>query len=146
MSNDFEKKLLDDVARHGWHCVQVQEQGQEPGYSHTVGLYKTHGHPELMIMGLQPDEAHELLGRASEQISKGHIFRADARDNVLLGDRDCLLRTVPPTAYRKYLGSAVWFYKDSPQSFPALQILWPDPDGKFPGEPGFSLGANQPTL
>ncbi|MBT9582270.1 DUF4262 domain-containing protein [bacterium] len=146
MSNDFDKKLLDDVAQHGWHCVQILEDREGPGYSFTVGLFKTHKHPELMVMGLPNEVAHQILGMASEQIARGHVFKADTRDDSLLEGNECLFRTVPSEAYRKYLGYAVWFYKDSPQSFPALQILWPDPDGKFPGEPGFSLGANQPTL
>ena len=146
MSTDINQRLMDDVARHGWHCVQVMEDKQGPGYSYTVGLYKTHGHPELVVIGLPPEVAHPVLGMAVDQIAKGHVFRADARDSSLLEGNDCLIRSVLPGSYRQYLGMAVWFYRESPASFPALQILWPDPEGRFPGQPEFSMGPNQPLL
>lgn len=146
MSNDFERKLMDDVKAHGWHCVQVQGDAKNPPYSHTVGFHKTWKHPELLVMGLPPEVAHQILGMASELVAKGHIFKADQYDNSLLEDKRCLLRSIPATAHRKYMGLGVWFYRDTPGGFPALQLQWPDDKGRFPGEPGFEDGAMQPPL
>lgn len=142
----IEQRLLDDVTRHGWHCVQVQGDAKNPPYSHTVGFHKTWKHPELLVMGLPPEVSHQVLGMASEMIARGHVFRPELRDSALFEGKDCLPRTIPGTAHRKYMGLAVWFYRDTPGGFPALQILWPDDNGRFPGELGFVDGAMQPPL
>jgi len=146
MQSELVKKLTDDVARHGWHCMQVMEDSSGPGYSFTVGFFQTYKHPELMIMGLPADVSHQILGLASEQIGKGHVYRAGSLDDTLLEGKDCKLQSIPEAAYRKYLGLAQWFYRESKSSFPALQILWPDENGKYPGQEGFSLAALQPVI
>ena len=40
-------------------------------------------------------------------------------------------------AYNEYLGYANWFYADLPAPYPALQMVWPDPNGVFPWQPGY---------
>ena len=146
MMNDADRKLLADVSTHGWHCVHVRGDSQGPGYTFSVGLYRTHGHPELMVMGLDPEVAHPILGLAVEQIKQGHVYRDGFRDDTLLDGVDCMLRKVPPALHRKYVGYCSWFYKDRPDGFEALQILWPDSQGRYPGQEGFEMDAMQPAL
>ncbi len=146
MMNNADQKLLADIQAHGWHFVHVRGDDQGPPYSFTVGLYRTHGHPELMVMGLEPEVSHPIMGLAVEQIKQGHVYKDGFRDDTLLDGVDCLLRKIPPEAHRKYLGYNVWFYKDRPEGFPALQVLWPDSQGRYPGQEGFEMDAMQPPL
>ena len=146
MMNDADRKLLADVSTHGWHCVHVRGDSQGPGYTFSVGLYRTHGHPELMVMGLEPEVAHPILGLAVAQIKQGHVYRDGFRDDTLLDGVDCMLRKVPPALHRKYLGYCSWFYKDRPDGFEALQILWPDSQGRYPDQAGFEMDAMPPAL
>ncbi|NIK08936.1 hypothetical protein FHY11_002446 [Xanthomonas arboricola] len=59
--DESERQLLDDVAEHGWHCIHITEEGEQVGYSFTVGLYQTFGHPELIIFGLSSMVSHQIL-------------------------------------------------------------------------------------
>lgn len=42
--------------------------------------------------------------------------------------------------YREYLGYARWFYDGD--GFDVLQIVWPDKQASFPGEPNCTLEEN----
>ncbi|ODT58808.1 hypothetical protein ABS71_18465 [bacterium SCN 62-11] len=74
------------------------------------------------------------------------MYRDGVRDDTLLDGVDCLLRAIPSELHRKYLGYNVWFYQDRPDGFPALQILWPDSQGRYPGQEGFEMEVMQPSL
>ena len=58
----------------------------------------------------------------------------------------CHFRAVHPANYPSFLGYAGWYYGGG--GFPALQCVWPDPEGLFPWEAGFAapLRAQQPDL
>lgn len=143
MKQDISARMREDIQRYGWHCVQIAQDAKGPGYSFTVGLLETHQHPELVVMGLPPEVAHTILGMAVEQIAQGYKFFESQRSDALLEGHDCLLHRVSPTAYRAYLALAVERHRDAPTGFAALQILWPDPEGRFPEEEGYSHGSLQ---
>jgi hypothetical protein len=54
---------------------------------------------------------------------------------------------VPLLVYPKYLGTAIWFYRES-DPFPCLQIIWQDVNRRFPWEEGCipEVKADQPLL
>jgi hypothetical protein len=44
--DDKERKVLDDIAEYGWHCVNILEEGELLPCAFTVGLFQTWDHPE----------------------------------------------------------------------------------------------------
>lgn len=63
-------KLLDDVASHGWHVVQVFEDSGAPQFAFTVGLYYQFLQPEVLIMGLDLTISAKILNGIGEAIRK----------------------------------------------------------------------------
>jgi hypothetical protein len=54
----------------------------------------------------------------------------------VIEDFGCVLRPVLEKWYGPFLGMAGWYYRRRP--FPVLQCFWPDPQGRYPWEAGFS--------
>ena len=64
--------LAQTIRAHRW-AVQYVGEGEEPGepaFAYTVGLYGL-GHPELVVVGLGPDSADGILGRAAGMVGDG---------------------------------------------------------------------------
>lgn len=135
--DDHDRKLLSDIERFGWHVVHINEDAEGPGFSFSVGFYYTFQQPEILIMGLKQDVAHDLLKIAYVQISGGKAFRPFERNSDFTQDYECALAPIEIEHYREYLGYATWFYRSLPNPFPALQFIWPDKQGRFPWEQGY---------
>ena len=135
--DETERKIISNVTKFGWHVVHIMEDETGPGYSFTVGLYFTHQHPELLMMGLSHSTTHQIFTDAVAEIAKGIVFKNGTRSDSLLESTLCKFRSVKPANYHEYLGCANWFYRSLTKPFPTLQILWPDKLGQFPDERGF---------
>lgn len=86
----FDEKLLADIREYGWHCVLVANEhhpehaernaalGPHPVYdatfAYTVGLWQTHTHPEVILVGRWP-QAHAILANVVSIIEEGMHFR-----------------------------------------------------------------------
>jgi len=57
-----EQKLLDDVAKFGWHCMKVFGDNDHEPFTYTIGLFASCGYPELLIYGLPGEVAHSGTG------------------------------------------------------------------------------------
>jgi len=135
--DDSDRRMLADVAEHGWHGIYIPEDDEGPGFGFTVGLYYSYGHPELFVQGLDVETAHGIFWSAVRELERtGEALRDGDETHALLEGYPARLRAMPRSAYRPNLGTAMWFYKPiAPEQFPALQVLWPDKAGKFPGDP-----------
>lgn len=56
-----EKKCLDDIEKYGCHIIHVFEEGELPPFSYSVGLERSIGRPELIIIGLRRELAHYMI-------------------------------------------------------------------------------------
>src|SRR3546814_13458065 len=79
-----EKKVLDDIAEFGWHCVHILAEGQHVEYSFTVGLFQNYGHPELIIFGLSSDVARQILSVAAPEATRVAPFNLSLPPDALL--------------------------------------------------------------
>jgi hypothetical protein len=132
-----DEKLLQDIAEYGWHVVLIAEDEEGPAFAFTVGLYHSYGHPEVLIQGLGLDLMHQVLNAIGDEAKGGQRYEAGCRYPDLLESYDCLFQTIERSYYPEYLGYANWYYKGD--NFPALQCVWPDMKGRFPGEEGFPV-------
>ncbi len=125
-----EQKVIDDIAEHGWHCVNIMAEGEHVEYSFTVGLHQTYGHPELIIFGLPSKVSHQILAIAADAAKSGAPLDLSQPTDALLNHYSCCFTEVPFSEYREHVGYARWYYLGN--NFPLYQIVWPSRSGLFP--------------
>ncbi|MDQ1286667.1 MAG: hypothetical protein QG622_232 [Actinomycetota bacterium] len=122
----------------GWAVAHAEGAGRAAGYSHTVGLTRFHGHPELLVSGLEPDDAGRLLGelaasvRAGAWLDAGVMFGADTGHTLQLAD----------VADPQLMADAQLVYASEAGFVPGLQVIWSDQSGNWPWDPSW-LGTDQ---
>lgn len=60
MSDPAEQRVLDDIAKFGWHLIQINAGEAQPGFVYSIGMMESLGHPEIIMFGL----ARRLVGTA----------------------------------------------------------------------------------
>ena len=123
------------IEKHGWHAMHVFDaQGRRPAFSYSIGFEQTFGHPEIVVFGLRREVAQTILSDIAGDLANGVRFEPYERlGNVLGPDLEVQFRPVREQAFAEYLGRAVQFYG---KPFRAWVMIWPDKEGRLPGEPG----------
>ena len=129
--------ILKDIEEHRVHIAFVESDGYSPRFGYSIGLYKEFNHPELIIIGLDPESTGSIINNAKEEIEKGTRFTEGVNYPGFLIELPVQFVDVKKEHYADYLGYAGW-YNDNSMDFPTLQIVWSDRDGKFPWEPKFN--------
>ena len=148
MMNPYEQRIVDDVARVGWHVIGVgpaaDSDDPEEWFAYTIGLGKTFGWPELICFGLDLSVMSHLLNDAVDECRARTVEPAPGLvlNDVIEGFPARLEPTKPMAD--QYINSARWFARHEGLPAPSvLQLLWPDTNGIFPDEPGCSEEARE---
>lgn len=136
-----EAALLAAIARSGYSVMTVSPDGGDETlrwFAYTVGLWPERQWPELIVFGLDHDDMARLLAAAVKQ---AEVWGTTPKDGLELpavaGGASLKLRRLDPRFYEEHLGWANWYAARSGVAAPgALQLLWPDDEGRFPGEVG----------
>src|SRR6266567_367855 len=145
-----EQEVIAGVEEHGWYCMVVLPRGDEPEgfvpFAYTVGLWRTYEHPELIIVGaMRPEVLHGLLAVAAANVKGGRRYAVGERYDDIAQRFESQMGMVTPANREAFLTYADWFNGRRP--FGAIQLLWTDPEGRFPGEPGYDESRfRQPLL
>lgn len=134
----FLDKIDRDTAIHGMSVIAIPRENDEPPFAYTVGLW-SHGHPELLIVGLAMRQAHEILTSAKAAIDNGLIIEDGTESHEVVRDYPVRFKEVPYP--RRPLNVARRFHHSD--NFPAYQLIWTDPEGRYPDEEGYSDEATQ---
>lgn len=129
---DGDKKLISDVENIGWHIIHVMEDETGPGFSYSIGLYKTFNHPEIIVIGLSQDLSQSIINGIGEDIRNGITYSTGQYYREILENVQCLMLQVKKEHYRLHFGYANWFYRSA--NFPVLQCIYPTVRGIFPWE------------
>lgn len=124
------------VAKHGWMVQGVAPRVGDTGvsFAYTVGLTAA-GHPELIIVGLPVEIAYDLLENAAQRATDTTINAGDTLDGIATAPlRVAAVDDLGPVSVARQL---------YPGRVKLLQLLWPDKDGAYPGDPTWSLGTWQ---
>ncbi len=133
--DDTDRWLLQQIKDPGWAVIGIPQEGEAPPYAFSVGIFHTLGHPEIVIMGLSPEVAQNLINTIAVAVRQGRHFEAGQQyDDITTGPPLAFL-TMSERHYREYLGYARWFYRGS--DFPVLQCVWPDKERRFPWDEGY---------
>ena len=141
--DELDLKVLGDIKKHGWSDMSIfPVSGEGLHFNYTVGLAEM-DHPDLLIVGFDNRQMHEVLYSAVSHIQKGNQFQADTYSNSVLVDHrvafvevdDPLARPFPMSMTSRLYGEVK-----------ALQLVWPDADDRFPWHDTFApeLRDNQP--
>ena len=134
--NALLRESLDEaIERFGWAAIGVMPTFEEPcmPFTYTVGLYNFDKHPELIVVGLHPEQAHGMLWGLYERVRKGERFEAGQRDSHVIQNHDVIFQAMPPSGAPLHQARE-YFEVDE---LPALQVVWPDTNGRFPFEEDF---------
>lgn len=141
--------ILDNIATIGWSFLHIQADNEGPSFSYSLGFYANYGQPEIILLGLPQETAHQLLNIVAIRFAgaKQPYETYKAYDDIADGMRIAFI-PVARNHYPPYLGYAGWFYGSVKTEFPALQMVWPDREGRLPWEPGYdgAFAAMQPLL
>ena len=138
MPDQIEQRVLDDIAKFGWHMIGVQPGETDPRFTYTIGMMQTLDHPELVIVGLEDKTAATILNLIGAEIRGGRPFREPGLYEGIVKGFACKTRSVPVSSHPAYLGYAMWHRRhvNKTGTLEAVQILWPDKAGLFPDEAG----------
>ncbi|MBL9076162.1 MAG: DUF4262 domain-containing protein [Planctomycetes bacterium] len=145
-----QRQILDDVEAQGLHIAVVAgDDGDDDGpppHVASVGLWESFGQPEVVVFGLPTEVAAELLESIADEADEGHTFLDGTRHEGLLRDYPVRFVAVPKAHYAACFGAACWAYEGC--DFPAVQLVWPDKQGRWPWDPAAREGfrAAQPVL
>jgi len=129
--DEQERKTIEAVRKFGVQILSVfDDEGKLPDFSYTVGLWHTHGHPEILISGLKQGLRHRLLSNLNKMIAAGRSFRGGESSSDVVEGYRCYFQKLPDKHYREYLGWDIWFYGSS--DFEAVQMLWPSVHHLYP--------------
>ncbi|PCI35083.1 MAG: hypothetical protein COB60_04225 [Flavobacteriaceae bacterium] len=138
---EYDKKItasiLKDIEEHKVHIVFIESDGYNPGFGYSIGLVKEFNHPELIIIGLNPESTGAIINNAKDEIEKGTKFIEGINYPGFLVELPVQFLEVKKEHYPDYLGYAGW-YNDNSIDFPSLQIVWTDREGIFPWESEFN--------
>ena len=126
------------IRRYGWAIEYVMGEPEEHRCSiaYTVGLFGL-GHPELVVLGVDPHTAAGLLNDVGNRIRNGR----DLVPGELLAFDDWPHRVtvegVPNPAEILFAANR-WAQRPDEASVPAFQLTYDDLAGRFPWETGYA--------
>lgn len=140
------RRMAADVVKYGWHVVKVSGDDRGPGFAYSVGLFRTLGHPEVIMFGLPGDWLHQHINAIGAAVRAGASFAPGSRVADVLENHECVFVAVPPARYADHVGQAVAYYGKT--QFPLLQCVWPDRQSRYPWDVGYpeDMLAEQPVL
>lgn len=134
----MEEEISEVVRQHGWYAASIYD--HRPPFLYTIGLMQTLDHPEFIIFGLEADNAHALFSQLVHDVRAGRSYAEPNVYTVTIGGEvhSVGVRRVHPTQHEIYLGFAMGYcrYSGHKGELEAVQVFWPDSNGKFPFEVG----------
>ncbi|MBK6922880.1 MAG: DUF4262 domain-containing protein [Deltaproteobacteria bacterium] len=128
-----EKKALEDIERFGCHVIHVLPEGDLPGFSYSVGVQKSVGAPEVIVLGLGREIAHSIVNEYNTRVRGGERFLPGRFYDGFLEGFEVTFERVHRGHYREHLGWDLWLHKGD--AFDALQLVYPTTSGVWPWDP-----------
>lgn len=142
LSPEYYEAIKDNILLHGRHCQAVmpcEGDGSLP-FVYTIGNHDR-GLPELLLIGSCEGAIGHVLNDLSEQmIAMGSAFK-DGDTPSFGGDpSNMAVRVIRarPEVKDEYTIQTGQHYGH--EDYAVMQVIVPDPNGKFPGDEGASTG------
>jgi len=140
------RKFSEDIEKFGWSVVMIKETDYSPAFAYTIGIWETHGKPEIIAFGLDTRSLHILVNQAADIYKAGDEIEMKKSYDDFFDDNNVQFIEVDKDNIPDYFGYAIEYYGS--KYFPAIQFVWTDNQNKFPWEIDFetSLFHKQPLL
>lgn len=144
--DEAEKKCLADVDKYGCHVIHVMAEDSLPPFSYSVGIERSSGAPEIIVIGLKQTLSHFIVNEYNTRIRGGERLQIGTRVAGFIEGFDCEVRAVDTSHYQNYVGWNLWFYEGA--GFQVLQLVFPTTAGVWPwdDEADISFKDWQPLL
>ena len=141
-----QRRILADIQENGLHIACTPESSGAPGYSCSLGLSHSFDHPEVIVFGLAPDVAAELINALADEASDGRKFLPGTEAADLLQSYPVRFTAVDDQQREQFFGAATWLYAE--RDLEVVQLVYPDQKGRWPWDESAREGfrANQPLL
>jgi len=103
-----EKDAIEKIETYGWMVMNIKDEPGKSGWSYTIGMYETYGHPEIIIFGMSVDSRHSILNWIGKNIKEGKPFAAEQEHDWVLTEYGCWSKPVQKRWYYSLLGWARW--------------------------------------
>lgn len=138
-------KILFMLEREGWAIDAVPTNADIdppfPRYAYTIGFEDRFAFPEVCVVGLSPVACRGLFDLLADALLGGTELPIGAPFVGLLeDDQPCALLPLEPASTAELFPSLTEHHSaagDPPNAFQMVQLVWPDPSGVLPWEPGF---------
>lgn len=127
------QSLLEQADEYGNAVVQVAGDERGAPYAFTVGAWRRFGVAEAVVVGLPPEMSQVLLDAYVDQAAGGERFKPGTVYHGFFQGVPVAFEQVHKGWYPEFFGSAFLLYAKG--DFPALQIIVPTPQGKWPWQP-----------
>ena len=145
-SDAADEKALADIEKYGCHILHVQEEGDLPPFSYSMGVQRSSGAPEVVVIGLLEPIAHYVVNEYNRRIRSGERFAPGQLYSGFLEGFDVQFVIADRVHYEEYFGWNRWLYGGN--EFDVLQMVYPSTDGVWPWGAGASdwFRTRQPLL
>lgn len=143
--DESDKKAFSDILDAGCHLLQILPDSAAPDvpeYVYSIGFYLNLLHPEIMVMGLPSGVSGRMINDLFHHVAGGNpIWDSEYITYDIDEERvRFAVREIEESSYHDYLGYANWFYRSLRKenaasieyNYPALQLVWPDSEGRYP--------------
>ena len=117
--SEYDAQLLDKIIELGWYNIHVAEENGSPAFAFSLGHFHKENHPEIIIIGLPAETAHELLNIAVVKIV-GTNEKIEPYKKYTDFTEGLSVAFVPVDLkhYSEYLGYANWLQLRKPSIIP----------------------------
>ena len=130
-----EETTASHIEKYGLSVIVVEATDYLPSFAYSIGLWKKHGHPEIISFGFTPETLHAIINNAADIVKAGEKIEVTKGYDNIFEKGNAQFVMVDPLNIGDYFGYAIDFY--GTRDFPAMQLVWQDRQGKFPWENGF---------
>jgi hypothetical protein len=139
-----EQKALADIDKYGCHVVHVAAEDELPPFSYSVGIQRSSGAPEVVVVGLKQPIAHFVVNEYNRRVQVGQSFHPGETYSGFLEGFLVGFELVEEEFYREHFGWNLWLYNGP--SFKVLQVVYPTTNGVWPWNATDGFRTWQPLL
>ena len=136
--DEHEQKALSDIDEFGCHILKEMAEGDEPPFSYSIGIQKTSGAPEVVVIGLKEPIALFVVNEYNRRVRTGERFEPGTNYDGFLEGFPVQVVAVAKKHFNEYFGWGRWLYRGD--SFEVLQIIYPTTGGIWPWDETASDG------
>jgi hypothetical protein len=126
------------ITKQGWAVMNVHPSAEQPGFTYSIGFEQSFDQPEVVFIGVPPDASTQFIRDIAGLLKAGKLQLPvhGGRVSGLMEGMDLLARPLPAKVAQNL--AHVAFERAKPHGVELLQLCYPDPEGRLPGDEGFS--------